>query len=102
MATLRLIHQYMTDRRQVLLEDGRIGKIVRVDTSFPAQTSLVSVWTSDADDPPVTRVDVAQIVGPAPPRGPRLSRGCAAADRPTSPPILVLARGGAGTTARVA
>ncbi len=69
MATLRLIHQYMTDRRQVLLEDGRIGKIVRVDTSFPAQTSLVSVWTSDADDPPVTRVDVAQIVGPAPPAG---------------------------------
>ncbi len=67
MATLRLIHQYMTDRRQVQLEDGRVGKIVRVDTSFPAQTSVVSVWTSDADAPPVTKVDVAQIVGPAPP-----------------------------------
>ncbi len=67
MATLRLIHQYMTDRRQVQLEDGRVGKIVRVDTSFPAQSSVVSIWTSDSDASPVTKIDIAQIIGPAPP-----------------------------------
>ena len=28
-------HQIMTDRRKVLLQDGRAGKIVRIDTDFP-------------------------------------------------------------------
>ena len=45
MADLRHIHQYMTDRRRVLLDDGRVGKIVRVDTTYPSGGTLVSIWT---------------------------------------------------------
>ena len=66
MADLRHIHQYMTDRRQVLLDDGRTGKIVRVDTSFPACSTTVSVWTGDAKGPSVAKVDMARVVGPVP------------------------------------
>jgi hypothetical protein len=66
MANLRLIHQYMTDRRWVLLDDGRIGRIVRVDTTFPAGTTTVSVWTEDYPGPSVAKVDAGQVVGPTP------------------------------------
>jgi hypothetical protein len=66
MADLRHIHQYMTDRRQVLLDDGRTGKIVRVDTTFPACSTTVSVWTEDAQGPSVAKVDMRRVLGPAP------------------------------------
>ncbi len=29
----------------VRLSDGRIGKIVRVDTLFPSNATIVSIWT---------------------------------------------------------
>ena len=66
MTTLRQIHLMMADRRRVLLEDGRTGKIVRVDTVFPRNSTTVSVWTETPDGPGVARVDITSIVGPAP------------------------------------
>ena len=65
MANLRLIHQYMTDRRWVRLDDGRTGRIVRVDTTFPAGATTVSVWTDDCPGPSVAKVDAQRVVGPA-------------------------------------
>jgi hypothetical protein len=66
MSNLRHIHQYMTDRRRVLLKDGRSGKIVRVDTLFPKGATTVSVWTESATGPGVAKVDLDSVVGPAP------------------------------------
>lgn len=45
MVTLRDLHRYQTDRSMVQLEDGRVGKIVRVDTTFPGNHTVVSVYT---------------------------------------------------------
>jgi hypothetical protein len=55
----------MTDRRRVVLDDGRTGKIVRVDTTFPGNKTSVSVWV-DAARPGVAKVDLSRVVGPAP------------------------------------
>ena len=65
MADLRAIHQYMNDRLKVVLDDGRVGKIVRVDTHFPSQLTTVSVWTGEEQGPGVAKVDIARVVGPA-------------------------------------
>ena len=62
MADLRRVHQLMTDRLRVQLDDGRTGKIVRVDTFFPDGHTTVTVWTG----PGVAKVDIARVVGPAP------------------------------------
>ena len=64
MTTLRHLHQYMTDRRKVLLNDGRTGRIVRVDTSYPNGKTTVSIWTEAG--PGVAKVDIGSVVGPAP------------------------------------
>ena len=64
MTNIRQIHQYMTDRRRVLLDDGRTGRIVRVDTVFPKGSTIVTVWTDNAQGPGVTKVDLAAVVGP--------------------------------------
>lgn len=64
MSNIRHIHQYMTDRRRVLLDDGRVGKIVRIDTEYPKGSTTVSVWTGDG--PGVAKVDIQRVVGPAP------------------------------------
>ena len=40
----------MNERRLVWLVDGRIGKVVRVDTLFPGNATTVSVWTGTATD----------------------------------------------------
>ena len=66
MASLRHIHQYMTDRRRVLLSDGRIGKIVRVDTLLPSNSTTVSVWTETEQGPGVAKVALDTVVGLAP------------------------------------
>ena len=55
----------MTDRRSVLLDDGRTGQIVRVDTSFPDGSTTVSVWTETKQGPGVAKVDIGRVVGPA-------------------------------------
>ncbi len=65
MTTLRHIHQYMTDRRKVLLRDGRTGKIVRVDTVFPKGSTTVSVWTETREGPGVAKVELDSVLGPA-------------------------------------
>jgi hypothetical protein len=64
MANLRRIHQLMTERRWVKLDDGRTGRIVRVDTTFPAGATTVSVWTNDFPGPSVAKVDATRVVGP--------------------------------------
>jgi len=64
MANIRHIHQYMTDRQKVLLQDGRAGKIVRIDTDFPRGKTTVSVWTGEG--PGIAKVDIGSVVGPAP------------------------------------
>jgi hypothetical protein len=67
MTTLRHIHQYMTDRRKVLLQDGRTGKIVRVDTVFPKGSTTVSVWIEETKKGPgVAKVTLDKVLGPAP------------------------------------
>jgi hypothetical protein len=66
MTTLRHIHQYMTDRRRVLLHDGRTGKIVRVDTVFPKGSTTVTVWTESTAGPGVAKVGLDSVIGPAP------------------------------------
>jgi hypothetical protein len=80
MATLRHIHRYMNERRSVVLSDGRIGKISRVDTFFPKNETIVTVWLKDVADaaapstrggtPPsamsgLVKVGLDDVVGPA-------------------------------------
>jgi hypothetical protein len=54
----------MNERRMVRLSDGRIGKIVRVDTMFPENSTTVSVWTG-SQSPGVAKVALTEIVGDA-------------------------------------
>jgi hypothetical protein len=75
MPTLRHLHQMMNERRLVRLSDGRIGKIVRVDTLFPGNSTTVTVWTDSNDESPlstgpvsgpgISKVSIADIVGDA-------------------------------------
>jgi hypothetical protein len=48
----------------VLLTDGRVGKVVRVDTLFPGNATTVTVWT-DSRSPGVAKVSLADVVGEA-------------------------------------
>jgi len=65
----------MNERRMVQLADGRIGKVVRVDTTFPDNATVVTVWT-DTDDahgpvsasgpasgPGISKVSLAEGIG---------------------------------------
>jgi hypothetical protein len=75
MATLRHLHQMMNERRMVRLSDGRVGKIVRVDTLFPDNATTVTVWTDSNDESPlstgpvsgpgISKVSITDIVGEA-------------------------------------
>ena len=65
MATLRHIHRYMTNRQKVRLDDGRIGKIVRVDTEFPKNRTTVSIWINSESGPGVAKVDMSRVLGVA-------------------------------------
>ena len=57
----------MNERRMVQLSDGRVSKIVRVDTTFPDNATTVTVWTN------VNEADVpASTTGPA--SGPGISK----------------------------
>ncbi len=48
----------------VQLSDGRTGKIVRIDTSFPGNCTTVSVWTGSSA-PGVAKVASSDVVGEA-------------------------------------
>ncbi|MFO7180082.1 MAG: hypothetical protein DIU78_015395 [Pseudomonadota bacterium] len=65
MTTLRGIHELMTARRLVVLADGRKGKVVRVDTVFPANDTTVTLWTNTAAGPRVAKVPLDQVLGAA-------------------------------------
>jgi hypothetical protein len=75
MATLRHLHRLMNERRMVQLSDGRVGKIVRVDTMFPDNATVVSIWTGSseygpnsngpASGPGISKVSITEIVGEA-------------------------------------
>jgi hypothetical protein len=54
----------MNERRMVQLSDGRIGKIVRVDTLFPSNSTTVSIWT-DSQAPGIAKVSISDIIGEA-------------------------------------
>lgn len=64
MATLRHLHQLMNERRMIRLSDGRIGKVVRVDTLFPGNATTVTVWT-DNNGPTIAKVSLAEVLGEA-------------------------------------
>jgi len=65
----------MNERRMVRLSDGRIGKIVRIDTLFPDNATTVTIWTDSNDDGPlstgpvsgpgISKVSITDIVGEA-------------------------------------
>jgi hypothetical protein len=54
----------MNERRSVQLLDGRVGKVVRVDTLFPSNATTVTVWT-DSKSPGIAKVALSDIVGEA-------------------------------------
>jgi hypothetical protein len=53
----------MNERSYVRLSDGRTGKIVRVDTTFPANDTTVTLWTESGGCPGVAKVRLADVVG---------------------------------------
>jgi len=65
-ASLRHIHAYMNERRSIALTDGRTGKVVRVDTEFPANETTVTVWTETSEGPRTARVRLEDVVGAVP------------------------------------
>jgi len=70
MASLREIHRYMNERLTVVLRDGRVGKISRVDTFFPKSETVVTVWLKDQADSGLVKVGLEDVVGTTPPRPP--------------------------------
>ena len=56
MLTLRHVQALQDRRSLVQLADGRVGKIIRVDTTFPANKTEVSVFTEGAQGPGVAKV----------------------------------------------
>ncbi len=71
MLSLHNLHQMMNARRPVQLADGRVGKVVRVDTTFPANSTTVTIWTASSENewlgpesgPGISKVSLAEIVG---------------------------------------
>ena len=64
MSTLRQVHSYMNERVSVELGDGRTGKIVRVDTFFPANDTTVTLWLLGPAGPVLVKVGLSEITGP--------------------------------------
>jgi hypothetical protein len=61
MLTLRRVRQLQDGRAVVRLEDGRVGRIVRVDTTFPANETVVTVYTQNDQGPGIAKVQLAQL-----------------------------------------
>jgi len=66
MLTLRAIHQLQDQHGSVQLDDGRVGKIVRVTTTFPANTTQVSVYTDGPTGPGIAKVGLHELSRVAP------------------------------------
>ena len=60
MMTLKTVRRLQDARRPVLLDDGRIGKIVRVDTTFPGNHTEVSVYTL-GEGPGIAKVTLDRL-----------------------------------------
>ena len=56
MTELSHLHKCMTERRGVVLDDGRTGKIIRLDTAYPGPRTIVSIWMDGADGPGIAKV----------------------------------------------
>jgi hypothetical protein len=63
MLTLRRIQELQDRRSMVRLPDGRVGKIVRLDTTFPANTTVVSVYTVGPQGPGIAKVSLELLTG---------------------------------------
>ncbi len=63
MLTLRRIQKLQDLRSAVRLADGRVGKIIRVDTTYPANKTEVSVYTKDAQGPGIAKVGLELLDG---------------------------------------
>ena len=63
MLTLRRVQELQDRRSVVRLADGRVGKIVRVDTTFPANKTEVSVYTLGAQGPGIAKVGLELLSG---------------------------------------
>ena len=61
MLTLRHLKSLQDARSSVELDDGRVGKIVRVDTTFPENTTVVSVYTEGTNGPGIAKVRLSRI-----------------------------------------
>jgi len=61
MMTLKTVRKMQDARRPVELDDGRIGKIVRVDTLFPGNHTVVSVYTL-GEGPGIAKVTLDRLV----------------------------------------
>lgn len=62
----RHIQRYMAEGRRVLLGDGRTGRIVRIDTSYPLGETRVSVWVGNLQPSGIAEVTADDVVGLAP------------------------------------
>lgn len=61
MMTLRTVRKMQDARKAVQLDDGRVGKIVRVDTTFPGNHTEVSVYTLGQDGPGLAKVTLDRL-----------------------------------------
>jgi len=61
MMTLKTVRKMQDARRPVQLDDGRIGKIVRVDTTFPGNHTEVSVYMLGHDRPGIAKVTLDRL-----------------------------------------
>lgn len=71
----------MNERRMVQLVDGRVGRVVRVDTTFPENATTITIWTNTTADggpvstgpistgplsgPGIAKVSLSDVVGEA-------------------------------------
>lgn len=61
MITLRLAYRLQDHRARVRLEDGRVGSILRLDTTFPENRTEVSVATEGPSGPGIARVRLEEL-----------------------------------------
>jgi len=72
MLPLRVVQKLQDERAPVALDDGRLGRIVRVDTLFPGNETVVSVYTELEGGPGIAKVSLDRLSA-APPSGVRKS-----------------------------
>jgi hypothetical protein len=66
MLSLRRVQELQDRRSLVHLTDGRVGKIVRVDTIFPDNKTVVSIYTNGAQGLGIAKVSLEQLLSSAP------------------------------------